>query len=223
MNGSDRMNGSDPMNGTMPVPRLLLLTDRSQLRLGRGLVRTVTQCVAAGLTHVLVRELDLSVPQRAALVGRLGRVDGLVVLSARTLLPGAVGVHLPADPPCNAGLWRLPQRPDACKATTTPRYSWFGRSCHDEDGVRRAAAEGAAYATLSPFAPTESKPGHGPPVPRELFGRGHGVPLLALGGITPDNAVAAREAGAHGVAVMGAVMRAADPAGLVATLLEAVS
>jgi len=210
-------------SATTTVPRLLLLTDRSQLRLGRGLVRTVAECARAGLTHVLVRELDLSVPQRAALVGRLDRIDGLVVLSAGTLLPGAAGVHLSADQSCNAGLSRLPQPPDPCTATTTPRYSWFGRSCHDEDEVRRAAAEGAAYVTLSPFAPTESKPGHGPPVPPGLFAGDHGVPLLALGGITPRNAGAAREAGAHGVAVMGAVMRAADPARVVTALLEAVS
>lgn len=188
---------------TPPVPRLLLLTDRSQLRLGRGLVRTVAECARAGLTHVLVRELDLSEAMRAALVADLCRVDGLIVHSARALLPGAAGVHLSADQPRCSGRW--------------------GRSCHDEDGVRRAAADGAAYVTLSPFAPTESKPGHGPPVPPEKFGRDHGVPVLALGGINPGNARGARDSGAHGVAAMGAVMRATDPAGVVSALLEAVS
>lgn len=47
--------------------------------------------------------------------------------------------------------------------------------------------------------------------------------MLALGGITVANAAAARNAGAHGVAVMGAVMRAPDPAAVVAALLQEVS
>jgi thiamine-phosphate pyrophosphorylase len=52
---------------------------------------------------------------------------------------------------------------------------------------------------------------------------GHAIPVYALGGIAPGNAAAARAAGAYGVAVMGAVMRAPDPAGVVAALLQEVA
>jgi thiamine-phosphate pyrophosphorylase len=48
------------------------------------------------------------------------------------------------------------------------------------------------------------------------------VPVLALGGVDAANAASAREAGAHGVAVMGCVMRAADPAAVVRRLLREV-
>ncbi len=75
--------------------------------------------------------------------------------------------------------------------------------------------------TLSPFAASLSKPGYGPPVDRDAYA-GHAIPVLALGGVAPGNAAQARAAGAHGVAVMGAVMRAASPAAVVRRLLEEV-
>ncbi|KQY56382.1 MULTISPECIES: thiamine phosphate synthase [unclassified Nocardioides] len=215
------------------LPRLILLTDRSQLRLGRGLARTITECVDAGLTHVVVREHDLPAPARHALVGALVGVPGLTVISSRIPDPAAHGLHLPAHAHpaghfptgSNAGLWSLNTRQNTCEATITPRYSGggglVGRSCHTAAEVRRAADDGADYVTLSPFATTPSKPGYGPPLAAEAYA-GHGVPVYALGGITSDNAAGARDAGAHGVAVMGEIMRAGDPAATVARLLEVV-
>jgi len=67
--------------------------------------------------------------------------------------------------------------------------------------------------TLSPVYPTQSKPGYGPALApaaaAELAGR---VPWLALGGVdTAERAAACAVAGAQGIAVMGAIMRAPDP------------
>lgn len=210
------------------VPRLLLLTDRSQLRLGRGLVATIAECVGAGLTHVVVREHDLTPDARSALIRTLADVPGLTVLSSRILDACAAGLHLPATRACNAVSASLNTRSDACEVTPTPRYipgggrarALWGRSCHSAEEVRRAAQEGVDYVTLSPYAATPSKPGYGPPLPRDAYA-GHALPVLALGGITPANAAQARAEGAHGVAVMGAVMRAAEPAAVVEQLLEA--
>ena len=182
------------------LPRLMLLTDRSQLRLGRGLAGTVEECVAAGLRRVVVREHDLERAAWTALVDRLLEVPCLEVLTSRRAHPRAHGLHLAAH-----------QRP------TSQRY---GRSCHDAGALDRAATEGARWATLSPYAASASKPGHRPPVDRGLLA-GAPLPTYALGGITAQSARSALEAGAHGVAVMGAVMRAEDPAGETAGLLEA--
>lgn len=187
----------------MNVPRLLLLTDRSQLPAGARLRDTVAACAGAGLTHVVVREHDLEASARRRLVADLAGIEGLTVLSSRVRVGGADALHLAAG-------------------QERPATGWFGRSCHDLGEVRRAAAEGAAYITLSPFAASPSKPGYGPPVPRADYAAGPGVPVLALGGIDPANAADARAAGAHGVAVMGCVMRAADPAAVVRALLEEV-
>ncbi|MFW6774552.1 thiamine phosphate synthase [Nocardioides sp. CPCC 205120] len=195
---------------------VVLLTDRSQLSLGRGLVRTVRECAAAGLRTVVVRELDLAVDARRALVARLREVPDLTVLTAHALLPGAHGVHLAAH------------QPDHRAGDRAPGAGIHARSCHDVEEVARAAAQGAAYVTLSPFAATASKPGHGPSLPPAAYGEarrrcaGSATRVLALGGIDARTAADAVHAGAHGVAVMGAVMRAPEPAAEVAALLAAV-
>lgn len=183
------------------MPRLVVLTDRSQLSLGRCLRAQMADCRDAGLTHVVLRELDLLDQQREQLAADLAEL-GLTVIAARRDLAAAVGMHLAAGQPTVPGV--------------------FGRSCHDRAEVVRAAAEGAQWATLSPYTATASKPGHGPPIRAEDWAD-LPLPVLALGGITPSNAAAARAAGAHGVAVMGAVMRAPDPGAVVAGLLTAVS
>lgn len=201
------------------LPRLLLLTDRSQLHLGRSLRRTLLECVDAGATHVVLRELDEPDSAREALAVAL--VDaGATVIAAHRPLPGAVGLHLPASG-CNAASGHLLPPSGAAEDGLTRRYKLIGRSCHDPAEVRAAAAGGAAYVTLSPFAPSASKPGYGPPLAVGALAEAAatGIPVFALGGITPDNAAEAVRAGANGVAVMGEVMRAADPASVVVALL----
>ena len=78
-----------------------------------------------------------------------------------------------------------------------------------------AASAGADYATISPIFPTQSKPGYGPPLYLDGLKRVVGkvtIPLVALGGVTAATALSCRRAGASGVAVMGTIMRASDPA-----------
>lgn len=192
------------------VPRVVLLTDRVQMPAGRCLVETVVECHRAGLEAVVVREHDLEPYARRALLAELAQLSGLWVISSRIPDPSAHGLHLAAHQPAPRPLAGLAQR-----------WGRWGRSCHSRADVERAAAEGVAWVTLSPFAPTASKPAYGPALPESAW-RDHPVPVLALGGITPDNAARARGAGAHGVAVMGEIMRAASPGDVVARLLEAV-
>lgn len=184
------------------LPRLLLLTDRSQLPLGRSLVAAVEECVDAGLTHVVVRELDETPLARTALAAAMTGL-GVTVIAAHDPLFGAAGVHLAAGQVVPAG---------------TP----WGRSCHSANDVHVAAAAGATWVTLSPYALTESKPGYGPALAAGEYAAAAsaGVPVYALGGITPANAVEAIGAGADGLAVMGAVMRAAHPGEVVRELLD---
>ena len=189
----------------MTLPRLLVLTDRTQIG-DRDLVDVVRAVVAGGPCGVVLREKDLPDAARAELVARLRDVvtsAGSVLLVASGAGLGD-GVHLSADDP-------FPSPPSPV----------VGRSCHHRDEVRRAADEGCTYATLSPIFASASKPGYGPPLGVDAL-RDQPLPVFALGGVTAARAARCVDAGASGVAVMGEVMRAADPAAEVAALLEAI-
>ncbi|WP_433049514.1 thiamine phosphate synthase [Dactylosporangium sp. CS-033363] len=99
------------------------------------------------------------------------------------------------------------------------------RKCHGLEELFAAAGEGFRYVTLSPIFATRSKPGYGPPLGLAALGRMAvvaPVPVYALGGVdTPARVRDCLDEGAAGVAVMGAVMRADDPARLVKELLTA--
>ena len=84
---------------------------------------------------------------------------------------------------------------------------------------------GADYVTVSPVFVTASKPGYGPALGLDglarITGQSPGA-VIALAGITADNSARCLAAGARGVAVMGNVMRAADPGATVEALLRAI-
>ena len=94
-----------------------------------------------------------------------------------------------------------------------------GRSCHSDQELSRASAEGCQWATLSPIYPSGSKPGYGPPLgPAALAG-----PRCRLGRLAGSTRRTQRNAssrGAAGVAVMGAVLRSPDPAAAVARIQD---
>lgn len=198
---------------SFPVP-LILLTDRRQAV--RALPDLVAAAVAGGLRLVVVREKDLPAQRRASLADRLR--EHLAPVGGRVLLagpePGPDGRHLAAADPWPGRRNGLPGRANGL----------LGRSCHRREELAAAAAAGAHYATLSPIFPTRSKPGYGPALgPRALAGTSP-LPVYALGGITtPEQARDCARAGAAGVAVMGALMRAPDPAAVTAALIAAVT
>lgn len=127
------------------------------------------------------------------------------------LAAGADGVHLGADD--------LP----VAKATEIGPHLLVGSTCRNRADVERAAAAGAAYAGFGPVFETTSKTGL--PAPRGLaeVGVASGIlPLVAIGGITSARARAVRDAGAHGVAVLGAIWREPDPLAMAKELVREV-
>jgi thiamine-phosphate pyrophosphorylase len=185
---------------------LLVLTDRAQV--DRPLRDVLAAAVAGGARTIVLREKDLPRPERLALARWLR--DLLAPLGGRLIVAGpdplvADAVHLAATDPVPAGV-RL-----------------VGRSCHDADEVDRLSTED--YATVSPVFPSASKPGYGPvlgPAGLGALAARTTRPVYALGGVASAAQVSDCLAhGAAGVAVMGTVMGAADPAATVATLLAA--
>jgi thiamine monophosphate synthase len=175
------------------LPRLLVVTDRTQA--AGPLAAVVAAAVDAGARAVLLRDRDLPDDERAALAAELlsvlDPVGGLLVTAGAG---GDGAVHLAAAEPF----------PD-------PRPALVGRSCHSAAELVQARAEGCDWAFLSPVFPTASKPDYGPALGVAGFARLQplGPPVYALGGVGPDDVPALLAAGAHGVAVMGPVMR--DP------------
>jgi thiamine-phosphate diphosphorylase len=176
------------------VPRLVVVTDRTQA--SRPLAEVVTTAVAAGARAVLLRDKDLPLHERAVLAGELRAVldpvGGLLVWAGAAGAPPGMAVHLSAHD-------RFPAE----------RPALVGRSCHSAAELARATAEGCDWVFLSPVFPTTSKPGYGPALGLEgLAALVPGAPpVLALGGVRPQDVAGCLTAGAHGVAVMGAVMR----------------
>ncbi len=205
------------------LPRLLLLTDRHSVPKGRTLLETVRSAVDAGVLALVVRERDLSAAERGDLADCCDEI-----------MQAAGGVCLLADPdPRDAG----GARPGALHlrgSTPLPqtRPVLLGRSAHSVADVSTAAADKVDYITISPVAVSASKPGYGPALgpnglrtlltaaARESPARL--PPAFALGGVDHHNGGAMLDAGAFGLAVMGAVMRAERPTVVVSALQDAI-
>jgi thiamine-phosphate pyrophosphorylase len=89
----------------------------------------------------------------------------------------------------------------------------IGVSCYDDlQRARDAAAAGADYIAFGAFFPSPTKPNARRASTDLLRGSaGLGLPRVAIGGITPDNAGPLVDAGADLVAVISGVFDAPDP------------
>lgn len=89
----------------------------------------------------------------------------------------------------------------------------LGASCYDDlDRARAAKAAGASYLAFGAFFPTTTKvTTRFASVALLTAAAGLGLPRVAIGGLTPDNAGALVSAGADLVAVVGAVFDAPAP------------
>jgi thiamine-phosphate pyrophosphorylase len=203
----------------LPDPPLLLVTDRHQARL--PLLEVVTAALAAGCRWVSVREKDLSADDQLALartllpsVRRHGArltVHGDAALAKAS---GVDGVHLSAgsDP--------------ALSRAMMGAGKLIGVSIHTITEAEAIDAGVVDYAIAGPAFETASKPGYGPEIGRKglaEIARVARVPVLAIGGINVARVAEVLAAGPAGVAVMGGVMRAADPGAAMKALLATVA
>jgi thiamine-phosphate pyrophosphorylase len=157
-------------------------------------VAVVAACRSAGATALVNDRVDLAAAAYADGV-HLG-LDDLPVAAARRLLDTSLG-------------------PGAI----------VGATCRNPDQARLAAAAGASYLGVGPVYATTTKSGL--PAPIGLAGLAAVVaavdlPVIAISGIDLDRVPDVLATGAHGVAVVGAVFGAADPARATRHLLDAV-
>ena len=200
----------------LPDPALLIITDRRQA--GCALPALAAEAFAAGCRWLSVREKDLAPCDRLALLSELvelGRPWG-----ARVMVHGDVDAAAAAEA---AGV-HLPRGEDVAEARRRlGSDALIGISAHDL-GEAVAAGPAADYLTLSPIFPSASKPGYGPTLGldglRAVAARLE-RPIIALGGVTAQNASSCLKAGAHGIAAMGTAMRAKNAESAVRRLIAA--
>jgi thiamine-phosphate pyrophosphorylase len=197
---------------------LYLVTDRATA--GRPLVPVVEECLAAGLRAVQIREKDLAVRDLLALAGDLRaateRYRARLVVNDRAdvaLACGADGVQR-----THASL------PVAALRHACGHDALIGASVHGVDGALDAEAGGADFVVFGPVYETASKRAYGPPQGLDALARVTGavqVPVLAVGGITPARVPEVLARGARGVAAIGAILGAPDPARAIRAFIDA--
>lgn len=190
------------------APIVCYVTDRTAFHAGdpvAALAEKIRAAVAAGADWVQIREKDLPARIQLELVrgaveagGRTGRIlvnDRLdVALAAR-----ASGVHLGGESlePTDVIRW--------CRAGHVPRDFLIGVSCHNLEEATAAAAAGASYVIFGPVFDTPSKRSFGPAQGIERLRevcQSVEIAILAIGGITEENAAACLRAGAAGIAAI---------------------
>jgi thiamine-phosphate pyrophosphorylase len=202
----------------MNQPILCYVTDRKTLSsTARGDAAALLDCIAqaacAGVDWIQLREKDLEGRALLELAGKAVAAGDVAAASraagqpARILVNDrldvawaarAAGVHLGENsvPAGEVTRWR--------NRAGRPGFQ-VGASCHSLEAAEQAAADGADYLFFGPVFATPSKQAFGPPqglLRLERVCRAVSLPVLAIGGITPQNAGACLHAGAAGVAAI---------------------
>lgn len=199
--------------------RLIVITDQ-RIAAPRAVDDVVLAALEAGAPaiqlrdkHATARELYKRALRLKALTTRFG---ALLFVNDRldvALAAGADGVHLGPD-----------DIPIAAARRAAPRPFLIGFSTDDPAEAARAVAAGADYIGCGAVFGTSSKADVaseriGPEGVAAVAGAVD-VPVVAIGGITTENIHQLADTGAAGVAVIGAVMAAPDPAHATRLLLE---
>jgi thiamine-phosphate pyrophosphorylase len=192
----------------------------------RQLLDKIAEAARCGVDYIQLREKDLSVRELEQLTrevvnavakaqrlttGHRQRATALLINSRAdvALATGADGVHLRSDDMPPQEVRRIWQRSASkCGAGTparenSPRSPAIAVSCHSPAEVAQAAANAADFAVFAPVFGKKDAPGvrsAGLGGLKEACGAG--IPVLALGGITLENAQSCFDAGASGIAAI---------------------
>lgn len=197
------------------IGRLHVLTDA---RGGDAALRAVSAAVSAGAPVVQVRQKDCTdralYEFAAAVAGICAAAGGTCIVNDRVdvaLAVGAAGTHLGADD--------LPVT--AIRRVAGPGHL-IGGTARSPQQAHDLVSAGADYLGVGPAYPTTTKSGLPDPIGLAGIAAVAGavqVPVIAISGVTAERVPDLLAAGAWGVAVVGAVSAARDPAAATRRLL----
>jgi thiamine-phosphate pyrophosphorylase len=190
---------------------LYYITDRSQFPGDEDfrrsqLLATVTQAARCGVDYIQLREKDLSahdleILAREAVQLRTenNKLNTSILINSRTevaLACGANGVHLRSDDISPTEARTIWSQSGAVTRVT------IGVSCHTRAEVARAAQEDADLAVFGPVFEKVAGKSRARPTGLEALHEAcqENIPVIALGGVTLENAEACIRAGAAGIA-----------------------
>jgi thiamine-phosphate pyrophosphorylase len=173
-----------------------------------------------GTTRILINDrVDVALAEHTGGVhlGEKGLPVSEVRVFVESRVPFRVAQALPLTPPT------LPVRAQAPATSPAPDDFLLGVSCHSLEAAKFAATNGADYIFFGPIFATPSKAGMGNPQGTTLLAevcRSIHIPVLALGGITRENAAACIIAGAAGIAAIRLFQDAPDSTAIVKELRQ---
>ncbi len=194
-------------------PGLYVITDCVQLPFVQTLAKTDV-ILSAGVAVLQYRN------KTADAASRLEQARLLADLCRRRRTPLIVNDDVNLAIQCEADGVHLGGDDMTCAEARRRLGSEFliGISCYDSlERAQTAQAEGADYAAFGAFFPTSTKTPRARPEP-SLLARAKTqlqIPIVAIGGITADNAGVLLAAGADNLAVVSALYGAQDPAAVV--------
>ena len=191
---------------------LHVISDRTRHRL--PLLDSLVEAAKGGADVIQVREKKAPASETYRLVRQLQDRLSAQKLSAGVFVNDRIDLAISAD---LAGVHLAAKSlPVRAAAGLRSRAGWSGRigcSVHSLEEAVEAERAGADYVTYGHIFASDSHPGLPP--------RGLGalrravqalsIPVIAIGGIGPDNAGAVLDTGCSGVAVIGAVLGADNP------------
>jgi thiamine-phosphate pyrophosphorylase len=201
-----------------PDFRLYLVSDRKQTQ-GRDLLWVLEQALQGGVRAVQLREKDLGGRELFALAEKTKSL--CVKYRARLFINDRVDVALAVDADgVQLGDASIPV-PKARELLSEKKF--IGRSTHGLTEALEAVRDGASFILFGPVYFTPSKAMYGAAQGLEALKQVRAkvaCPVYAIGGINARNVGAVKESGVHGIALISAILSAADPRRAAADLLS---
>jgi thiamine-phosphate pyrophosphorylase len=206
-----------PQRNNRSAPILCYVTDRGNLSTSapafESLLAKIDSAIAAGIDWIQLREKDLSAQDCAAVTRHAlacaaksapNRSPARILVNDRldvALTESAHGVHLGER---SVPVQQARDLAGKLRSLNNPPFL-IGASCHSQVEAQAAAASGADYLIFGPIFATPSKAPFGPPQGLHHLAQvcqSVSLPVLAIGGITLQNAPSCLAAGAAGLAAI---------------------